>query len=236
MNQEQNTMTANLLTEVARYTIDVHNEVTDDVRVCEAAVSYLAKEAPVLMDEFKKATDAALKNAEGDYTAKQYNGKGGDLRKAIRLLETLSKTPDVPAEETEMLKKAARLIADFYDAENRGSAYFLTEQACCLIQTQGKESEDAKICEQALRLVSNDDPAQMQAFTERTESTTYAPDADYNIEQYDGKETDVRHAVSDLISIAHTADTPADQKEVLEQAAEMIASFYGMDEELQRVA
>lgn len=231
MNQEQCKTAAQLLTEVAGCTIEVHNEITGDVRVCEAAVGYLAKDAPALLEDFKKTTDTVLQNEDSDYSVKPYAGKSDDLRTAIRLLETLAKSFKKPAEEKEMLNKAARLVADFYDVESRGSAYFLTEQACCLIQAQGKESTDAKICEQALRFITHDDAAQMKAFKERTEATAHAPDADYDTEQYDGKKTDVRHAVADITSYANIPDTPIDQKEVMVQAAEMIAEFYGMDDE-----
>ena len=44
--------------------------------------------------------------------------------------------------------------------------------------------------------------------------------------------TDVRHAVADIMDYANIPDTPVDQHEVLKQAAKMIASFYGMEEEL----
>jgi hypothetical protein len=236
MNQEQIRTAVNLLTEVACCTIEVHNEVTEDVRVCEATVGYLAKDDPTLANDFKKTTAIVLQDKDSDYTMKQYDGKSDDLRRAIRLLETLANATDAPAEEKEMLTKAARLLVDFYDVEVRGSAYFLTEQACCLTQAQGKDSKDAELCKQALRLITKDDPAQMQAFTARTSATKHNPDADYDTEQYEGKETDIRHAVTDIMGFAGTPDIPAGQKEVLKQAAEMIASFYGMDEELLKAA
>ena len=232
MNQEQIKTAARLLTEVACCTIDIHDEFTEGVQVCEAAVGYLAKDAPELLGSFKKATTEALQNKGGNYTTKQYSEKSDDLRRAIRLLETCAKTPDAPAEETVTLNKAARLIADFYDVETRGSAYFLTEQACFLIQGQGKDSEDAKICEQALCLIINGNAEQMQAFNKRTAATNYAPDADYDTEQYEGKKTDIRHAVADIMSFVGSPDITAEQKEMLEQAADMIAEFYGMGEEL----
>jgi len=116
--------------------------------------------------------------------------------------------------------------------QRKTAAELLTEQACCLIQAQGKDSKDAKICEQALRLITKDDLEQMQAYKERTDATKYAPDADYDTEDYEGKETDIRHTVANIMGIVGTPDILAGQKEILEQAAEMIASFYGLDEEL----
>ena len=136
----------------------------------------------------------------------------------------------------EQHKTAVELLTDFYDVETRGSIYFITEQACCLAQVQGKDSKDAKICEQALRLITKDDPVQMHAYKERTDATKYEPDVDYDTEQYEGKETDVRHAVADIMRFAGASGIPAEQKEVLALAAEMIASFYGMEEELLETA
>ena len=232
MNQEQIKTATRLLTEVACCTIDTYDEFTEGVQICEAAVGYLAKDAPELLDGFKKATAEVLQDKDIDCVTEQYDEKSDDLRRAIRLLETCAKTPNAPEEETEALNKAARLIADFYDVETRGSAYFLTEQACFLIQSQGKDSEDANICEQALRLITNDNAEQMQAFNERTAAVSHAPDADYDTEQYEGKRTDIRHAVVDMMSFSGTPDIPAEKKEILKQAADMIAEFYGMDEEL----
>ena len=232
MNQEQRKTAVELLTEVACCTIEVHDEITEDVRVCEATVDHLSKETPELLESFKKTTAEVLQDRNNDYTMKQYDGKGDDLRIAVRLLETLAKAPDAPAEETETMSKATRLIVDFYDMDIKDSTYFLTEQACCLIQAQGKESKDARICEEALRLITKDDPVQIQVHKKRTDATKHNPDADYDTEDYEGKKTDIRHAVADIMGYAGTPDIPAEQKNVLEQAAEMIASFYGMDEEL----
>jgi hypothetical protein len=228
MNQDQSRTAVRLLTEVACCTIDIHNEVTDDVQVCEATVRYLTKDTPAQLEEFKKTADAALQDKDGYYSMGQYAGINDDLRKVIRLLENNAKASD-NADETEVFNKASRLIADFYDVENRGSAYFLTEQACCLIQSQGKESKDAKLCEQALRLITNNDTVQMQAFKERVDATSHAPDDDYDTEQYDGKTTDVRHAVADIMGFA--GELPAEQEDVLKEAAQMIAEFYGLDGE-----
>ena len=230
MNQEQIKTTARLLTEIACCSIDIHDEINEDGQVCETTVGYLAKDTPELLNDFTNATAEVLQNKDSDYVAEQYAGKSDDIRMAIRLLETRAKSLDTPAEET--LNKAARLIADFYDIETRGSTYFLTEQACFLIQGQGKDSQDAKICEQALRLITKDNAAQMQALKERTAATSHAPDADYDTEQYEGKKTDIHNAVADIMSFAGSPEIPAEQKAVLEEAAEMIADFYGISEEL----
>ena len=240
MNQNQtndHSKTAiRLLTEVACCTIDIHDEITEDVRVCEAAVGYLTEGDPTPVEDLKKATNTILQDKDSDYQTEQYDGKSDDLRRTIRLLESRAKSLNTPAEEKEPLNKSARLIADFYDVETKGTIYFLTEQACCLIQAQGKESEDAKVCEQALRFITNNNAEQMQTFKDRTEATSYAPDADYDTEQYDGKITDVRHAAADIMSYANIPYTPVDQKEVLAQAAEMIAAFYDVDVDLAETA
>jgi len=223
-------MTARLLTEVACCTIEVHSSTTDDAQVCETAISYLAKDNPTLLADFKQSTETTLQNEDADYTMRQYDGKIDDLRIAVRLLETLAKAPNAPAEEKETMTKAARLIVDFYDMDIKDSLYFITEQACTLIQAQGLESKHLALCEQAMELMSKGDAEKIKTFKSKTLIVKYDPDADYDTEDYDGKKTDIRHAVADIMSLANSPETPTEQKEVLTEVADGIADFYGMDD------
>ena len=94
MNQDQNRTAVRLLTEVACCTIDIHNEVTEDVQVCEATIRYLTKDSPEQPEEFKKTADAALQDKDGYCSMGQYDGINDDLRKVIRLLENNAKASD----------------------------------------------------------------------------------------------------------------------------------------------
>jgi len=221
-------MTARLLTEVACCTIEVHDSATDDVQVCEAAVSYLAKDNPELLTSFMQTKDTTLQDKDSGYTIKQYDGKSDDLRIGVRLLETLAKTPNAPAKEKETMTKAARLMVDFYDMDIKDSLYFITEQACTLIQAQGSESKHLALCEQAMEFMSKGDAEKIKTFKSKTLATKHDPDADYDTEEYDGKKTDIHHAIADIMSLANSPDTPAEQKKVLTEVADGIADFYGM--------
>ncbi|MCL2853110.1 MAG: hypothetical protein FWE20_08780 [Defluviitaleaceae bacterium] len=117
----------------------------------------------------------------------------------------------------------------------KNSIYFISEQARCLIQAQGTEYAEVEICEQAVRYLAKDDPALLQTFKERTDGVQHDPGADYDTEQYEGKEADTRRAIIDFIAIAKEPGTPADQAEILTQLAQMIAEFYGMEDALPEV-
>ena len=118
----------------------------------------------------------------------------------------------------------------------KNSIYFLNEQARCLIQAQGAEYAEVKICEQAVRYLAKGDPELLQTFKERTDGVQHDPGADYDTEQYEGKEADTRRAITDLITLAKDPGTPTDQGEILTQSAQMIAEFYGMEDALPEVA
>ena len=221
-------MTTRLLTEVACCTIEVHNDTTDVVQVCETAIGYLAKDNPELLTNFIQTKDTTLQNEDADYIMKQYDGKSDDLRIAVRLLETLAKAPNASAEEKEIMSKAARLLVDFYDMDIKDSLYFITEQACTLIQAQGSESKHLTLCERAMEFMSKGDAEKIKVFNNKTLTIKHDPDADYDIEDYDGKKTDIRHAVADIMSLANSPETPAELKEVLTKVADGIADFYGV--------
>jgi len=52
---------------------------------------------------------------------------------------------------------------------------------------------------------------------------------DYATEEYEGKDQDVRAAVSRLESLGHDAGTPTDKRVPLIKAANLIADFYDLD-------
>jgi len=230
LSQDQNYIATKLLTEVACCIIDINGKVTEDVQLCENAVSYLSKDDPALLKDFEERT-GKVKEYDGSkpYVGDVYIQMPDNQRRVIWILKNLTKDPDIPMEQVEMLSKVSRLITDFYDVENRNSIYFITEQACCLIQAQGKESKDLKICEQAIRFLVKGDPELLQEFKERTNAMSHDPEADYNVEEYDGKRVDVYNAITDLMNLAKAPDTAAKQGEMLQQAAQMIEKFYGME-------
>lgn len=229
MDQNQKGIVVGLLTEMACCTIDIHDEVTTDVLVCKNTIRFLAKNDPTLLDDFMNATNAVKQNKKDGYITKEYPEKSADLRKAIRMLEALAKDSSEAPKTVETLNKAAKLLSDFYDVEKRDAIYFITEQTCCLIQAIGKESEDVKICEQAMQFLTHNNLEQLKAFKEHTDAAVHNPNADYDTEQYDGKRTDVRHAVDDLMELSIASETPTEQGERLRQVAQMIEAFYGMD-------
>jgi hypothetical protein len=81
--------------------------------------------------------------------------------------------------------------------------------------------------------LAKDDPEPLQTLKERVAATSHDPHADYDTEHYDGKENDIRNALAELINTAKDPGTPAEKAEVLKQAAQIIAEFYGMEGELQ---
>jgi hypothetical protein len=239
MEHDQIKTSINLLTEVACCTIDVHGEATEGFQICEKAVGYLTKDNTKLLENFKKEIKKA-KNLKDNksYVMKGYAEKLDDIRMVIALLKNLAKAHDAPAE---MLNSASDMVMDFYDVDIRGSIHFITEQACYLIQAQGKEpsgkaAEDLEICKNTMHFLTKGDPDLMQAFNERIEAVNHDPDADYNTDEYDGKKTDIRNAVAELTSHAKDPETTTEQSEMLNQAAEMIAVFYGMDDILPNAA
>jgi len=239
MKQDQIRSSVNLLTEVACCTFDIHGEATESFQICEKAVGYLAKDAPELLKHFKTEAEKvkSLKGADA-YNTNDYPEKADDIRMTIALLDNLAKEPDAPAET---LNGATEMLTDFYDVEIRGSIQLITEQACCLLQAHGKEpkgkaGEDLEICKQAMDFLTKGDPELMQNFTDRMDAVKHDPEADYNTEQYDGKKADIRNAVAQLVNHAKDPETPAEQGEILNQAAEMIAVFYGMNDALPNAA
>ena len=92
------------------------------------------------------------------------------------------------------------------------------------------------IAKQTMQFLTKDDPELMQAFNERMNAVKHDPDADYDTEQYDGKNAEIRNAVAELITHANAPETTAEQSEILNRAVEMIAVFYGIDDILPNAA
>ena len=116
------------------------------------------------------------------------------------------------------------------------AVYFLTEQVCCLKQAHGKETEDTIICEKAVRFLVKGDPKLLQPFNERTAAVKHDPNADYDTEQYDGKDADIRTTVANLLKLSKDPGTTAENGEQLNHGARMIAEFYGMEDLLPETA
>ena len=120
--------------------------------------------------------------------------------------------------------------------EIKNAVYFLTEQAYCLAQARSKESEFFKLCEEAVRYLVKGDPELLLPFKERTDAVKYDPDADYDTEQYDGKEADMRLAITCLANLAKAPGTPAEKSDILTRTARLIAEFYGAEDMLPETA
>jgi NTP pyrophosphatase (non-canonical NTP hydrolase) len=218
----------------------------------EEAVTYLAKDEPELMQRFKEYTNTAMSDEahNREYDANNYGGKAPDVHREITNLTALANSSDIPEKAKDVLNRVICYITDFHDADealihdagetaatsdkNKRSTiekaiYFLTEQAHCLIQARGKDNEHFKICEKAVRYLTKGDPELLQPFKERTSDVKHDPDADYDTEQYDGKEADMLVAVEYLANLANDPGTPADKAGILKQGADLIAGFYGKE-------
>lgn len=115
---------------------------------------------------------------------------------------------------------------------NRGSAiWFLTEQACCLVLVQGKETDDFNACRQAVEFLAGDDKKTVAEFLERTGAIEGNPGdlADYDLRDYCRKERDLLGAVYELLTCGHDTSVPEGTRTALLKSAEIIASFYGAE-------
>ena len=83
-----------------------------------------------------------------------------------------------------------------------------------------------------MRYLVKDDPELLQSFKERTGAVKHDPNADYETEQYDGKQADMRKAVTYLANLANENETPAEKGELLSRGARLIAEFYGAEDVL----
>jgi len=117
------------------------------------------------------------------------------------------------------------------DTKDKGALYFVTEQACCLAQAQGRETDDFRDFQKVAEYLADGDAGAIADFKERTGAMKHDLTGleDYDTEQYDGKENDVRDAVSALSCLGSTPDTPDVIRGALLKAADIIAAFYDVD-------
>jgi hypothetical protein len=115
----------------------------------------------------------------------------------------------------------------------KDALYFVTEQACCLAQAQGRETDDFRACQEAAQYLAENDEAALADFNERTGATKRDLTGleDYDTEQYNGKEDDIRAAVTALSGLGRAEDTPEDVRVALFKTADLIAAFYDLDEQ-----
>ena len=117
------------------------------------------------------------------------------------------------------------------DTKDKGALYFVTEQACCLAQAQGRETEDFRAFQEVAEFITNGNADALADFKERTEAVKqdFTHSEDYDTEQYEGKRDDVREAVSALSYQGSAPETPDGIRAALLKAADIIAAFYDMD-------
>jgi hypothetical protein len=122
-------------------------------------------------------------------------------------------------------------VNDMQSTRQKDALYFITEQACCLAQASGRETDDFRACRDAAEHLADGDAGALADFLERTGAVQFDPAGfeDYDTEQYDGKENDVREAVSALVCLGARADMPEEKRGRILKAADIIAAFYGMD-------
>jgi len=108
--------------------------------------------------------------------------------------------------------------------------YFLAEQAVCLAQERPKESDvDFTHCRELFEFLADGDQDALHHFDERTGKVKLDPTGleDYDIENYDGKRTDMQEAVTALLRRGNEQETPERLRPIFTQVAADIACFYG---------
>jgi hypothetical protein len=115
--------------------------------------------------------------------------------------------------------------------QSKGVLCFLTEQAYCLAQAGGRETEDFLACRETALYLANGDAEAIAAFDERTGAVArdWSGDEDYDTEDYAGKRNDVRAAVAELENRGRDTATPEAMRGTLMKTADLIADFYGLD-------
>ena len=113
----------------------------------------------------------------------------------------------------------------------KGALYFVTEQACCLAQASGRETDDFRACQDAAEFITDGDPCAFIAFQARAGAVQrdLTGHEDYDTEQYEGKTDDVREAVSALNYSGSAPETPDGIRGALLKVAEIIAAFYDVE-------
>jgi hypothetical protein len=103
------------------------------------------------------------------------------------------------------------------------------EQACCLAQARGKDFAEVATCREAAEYLTGGDAAKLCDFDVNIANTEYNPKADYDVEDYEGKDGDLTKAVAELVQLGNAGDAPDGKRGALLKAADMIACFYGLD-------
>ena len=113
----------------------------------------------------------------------------------------------------------------------KDALYFVTEQACCLAQAQGRETDDFRAFQEAAEYIAGGDANALADFHARTSAVQHdlTGNEDYDTEQYDGKREDVITAVSALSYQGSAPETPDGIRGALLKTADIIAAFYDMD-------
>jgi hypothetical protein len=113
----------------------------------------------------------------------------------------------------------------------KDALYFVTEQACCLAQASGRDTDDFRACHDTAEYLTDGDACAFTAFQARAGAVQHDLTGyeDYDTEQYDGKRDDVASAVSALNAHGSAQDTPDGIRGTLLKAADIIAAFYDVD-------
>jgi len=115
-------------------------------------------------------------------------------------------------------------------AKQKSALYFVTEQACCLAQATGMDTDEFRACRDAAEYLANGNSGAMSDFHEQTSAVKRDPTGleDYDTESYEGKELDMRDAVIQLMQHGLCDCTPEAIRPQLLKTADMIADFYGV--------
>jgi hypothetical protein len=120
----------------------------------------------------------------------------------------------------------------------RGDAlWFVTEQACCLTQNCGQGKEWFKACEAVAEYLTDGDAEALARFREQIGGVTPDPDndRDYDPEDYEGKDADIRAAVTKLATLGSNLTERPETRTALLKTAELLADFYGAGDALDAV-
>jgi hypothetical protein len=120
---------------------------------------------------------------------------------------------------------------------NKGPVYFLTEQACCLAQSSGRDTDEFRACRNATAYLAGGESDAISAFDRLTAAVKRDPDGneDYDTESYSGKLIDLCAALIEMAKRAHRESTPETARQCLIEAAGIIAGFYDADSILDAV-
>ena len=111
---------------------------------------------------------------------------------------------------------------------HKEAIYFLAEQARVLTQAGSpKAIEDADVCRKAAEYLIGGDETLTVWLKERINVNPSGSQDDPDVEEYDGKENDLTVALDDLMTLTLDETLPAEERDQLVEAREIIAEFYG---------